>query len=87
MTVQQSGTHKITISLPADLVEYADRRAREQGTSRSQVIGQALADLQAQEEEQLAAEGYRFYAQEAADFAAASATAVEEALDHDHQAG
>ena len=39
--------------------------------------------LIAEEEERLAAEGYRFYAQEASEFAEASAAATAEALGHD----
>ena len=73
---------KITISLPGSLVEFADRKAARLNISRSRLIASALADIQALEEQQLAAEGYRFYAQEASEFAAASARAVAEALDN-----
>jgi metal-responsive CopG/Arc/MetJ family transcriptional regulator len=73
---------KVTISLPEKLVEFADREAARLGTSRSRVIAQALADIEAQEEARLAAEGYRFYAREANEFAEASATALAEALEH-----
>ncbi|MGB9620204.1 MAG: ribbon-helix-helix protein, CopG family [Armatimonadota bacterium] len=73
---------KITISLPAELVEFADRMAGQSRLSRSQVISRALAQIRAGEEERLAAEGYRFYAQEAEEFAAASSRAVAEAVDH-----
>ena len=83
MTREHCGVHKITISLASDLVEFADRQAHGQRTSRSQVIGRALAEMKAREEERLAAEGYRFYTPEAGDFAEASAVAVAEALDHD----
>jgi metal-responsive CopG/Arc/MetJ family transcriptional regulator len=72
---------KITVSLPSDLVDYADSRAARDQTSRSQVIGQALAEAQAREQARLAAEGYRFYAGEAIDFAEASAGAVAETMD------
>jgi metal-responsive CopG/Arc/MetJ family transcriptional regulator len=71
---------KVTISLPRDIVAYADRRARSEGTSRSRVIAEALERARAAEEEALAAEGYQFYAQEAADFAEASQGAVAEAI-------
>lgn len=70
---------KITISLPGELVDYADREARQRRTSRSQVIGQALAQARAREEERLAAQGYRFYAGEAREFAQAAEGAVAEA--------
>jgi metal-responsive CopG/Arc/MetJ family transcriptional regulator len=75
-------SRKVTISLPQDLVSYADRRAEELGRSRSQVIGQALAELRAREAEVLAREGYAFYAGEAEAFASASLEAVSEVLNH-----
>lgn len=71
---------KVTLSLPADLVRYADKRASELATSRSQVIGEAVAQRRAQEEEELAREGYAFFAHEAETFAAVSARAVAEAF-------
>jgi len=83
MAVQNGGARKITISLPPDLLEFTDRQAERDKTSRSQFVGRALARLRAAEEERLAAEGYRFYAQEASEFASASAPAVAEALGHD----
>lgn len=69
---------KVTVSLPEELVLYADRRADRTGISRSQVIGQALAFLKATEEEKLAAEGYSFYSAEAEEFAAVSNWTVAE---------
>jgi hypothetical protein len=44
------------------------------------VIADAIAVQREREEAQLAAEGYRFYAQEASEFAAASLQAVSEVL-------
>ena len=86
---------KITVSLPSDLVDYADSRAGRDQMSRSQIIGQALAEAQARDQARLAAEGYRFYAGEAIEFAEASAGAVAETLepylsgdeDYDRKAG
>jgi metal-responsive CopG/Arc/MetJ family transcriptional regulator len=72
---------KVTISLPAGLVQYADRLADQLGLSRSEVIGRALAQAQATEEERLAAEGYQFYAHESSAFATASAGPFAEVLD------
>jgi metal-responsive CopG/Arc/MetJ family transcriptional regulator len=72
---------KITVSLPSDLVEYADSRAGRDHLSRSQIIGQALAEARAREQARLAAEGYRFYAAEASEFAEASLGAVTETLE------
>ena len=81
MTSQSGALRKITIALPDELVDYADRRARRERTSRSQVIGLALGQARARERERLAAEGYRFYAGEAAEFADTAAAAVAEAWD------
>jgi metal-responsive CopG/Arc/MetJ family transcriptional regulator len=72
---------KITVSLPSDLVEYADSRGGREQTSRSQVIAEALAEARAREQARLAAAGYRFYAGEAVEFAEASTGAVAETLE------
>ncbi|MFZ1752863.1 MAG: hypothetical protein WBO46_05020 [Caldilineaceae bacterium] len=77
MTVE---TRKVTISLPVNLLDFADRIAVRGKSNRSQVISQALAAVQAQEEERLAAEGYRFYANESVEFAEATAPANAEAF-------
>ncbi len=95
MPAKRPTVRKITISLPSDLVQYADEAAKRHRTSRSQIISRILAKARARERERLAAEGYRFYAQEATEFAEDSATAVAEALtasvgegdSHDGQAG
>ena len=73
-------TRKVTISLPVNLLDFADRIAVRVKSNRSQVISQALAAVQAQEEERLAAEGYRFYANESVEFAEATAPANAEAF-------
>jgi len=67
---------RITVSLPQELVEFADERAGKLSVSRSKVIAMALSQAKSQSEEQLAAEGYRFYAGESAEFAAASEEGV-----------
>jgi metal-responsive CopG/Arc/MetJ family transcriptional regulator len=82
MSAYISSVHKITISLPVDLIEFADRQATRLGISRSRFIAYALSQIKAVEEESLAAEGYRFYAPEAIEFATASANAVSEVLEH-----
>ena len=82
MSVETASIRKVTVSLPAGLVEFADREAARLNVSRSRLIAQALSEIKAAAEERLAMEGYRFYAQEASEFAAASAGAVAEALDH-----
>lgn len=80
MSNPSTAVRKITISLPGELVAFADQQALETNTSRSQVIGLALEYIKDLEETRLAAEGYQFYAAESAEFAAASATAVAEAI-------
>ena len=78
---------KITVSLPEELVEFVDKVAAAMKTSRSKVIADAIAAQREREEARLATEGYRFYAQEASEFAAASRQAVSEVLGHGGQAG
>ena len=80
MAPTDTQTRKVTISLPEELVVFADQWAQETRTSRSQVISLALAELKALEEARLAAEGYQFYAAEAMEFAAMSAAAVADAI-------
>lgn len=80
MNDQSVTVRKVTVSLPDDLVVYADERAEKMKTSRSQVISLALTQIKSMEEEQLAIEGYQFYANESEEFAAASIQAAAEAL-------
>ncbi len=77
--MQSTSMRKITITLPQDLVEFADYTAHQADSSRSKVISQALAEAKARDERRLAEEGYRFYASELVEFAQASAHAVAEA--------
>jgi metal-responsive CopG/Arc/MetJ family transcriptional regulator len=70
---------KVTISLPVTVLEYADRKATQKGTNRSAVIAELIMAEAASEQDQLAAEGYRFYAREAEEFASASLSAATEA--------
>ena len=83
MPVKTSTIRKITISLPDSLVKFADQEAARLNVSRSNLIADVLSRARAEEEEQLAIEGYRFYAEEASEFAETSAVAVAEALRHD----
>ncbi len=57
-------------------MEFADHEAARFNISRSRVIAQALSEIKSAEEERLAAEGDQFYAQEASEFAQASAAAI-----------
>ena len=74
MPVKTTSIRKITISLPDSLVDFADREAARLNVSRSRLIARVLSEARAKEEEHLAVEGYRFYAEEASEFAGASAT-------------
>lgn len=71
---------KVTISLPVPVLEYADRKAARKGTSRSAVIAELILAQAASEQDQLAAEGYRFYAREAEESASASLSASTEVI-------
>lgn len=77
--MHSTSMRKITITLPQDLVEFADHTAHQAASSRSKVISQALAEARARDERRLAEEGYRFYASESVEFAQSSAQAVAEA--------
>ncbi len=79
----QTSIRKITLSLPDELIAYADSKAARIGTNRSRLVSDLLERSRQDEQEALAREGYRFYAKEAEEFAAVSATAVSEALDED----
>lgn len=79
MGIKTGRTQKVTVSIADDLLAFADERAELSGDSRSHVFAEALALLRATQEEQLAMEGYRFYAAESMEFAGASGTATSEA--------
>ena len=62
---QEAGSRaKTTISISRDMLDYADRRAAERGVTRSQVIEDLLADGLRGEQDEVAAEGYAFFAKE-----------------------
>ena len=73
-------TKKVTISIPMELLLFTDFKASELGICRSQVIGDLIKHWRDRELDELAKEGYQFFAQEAEEFAESSATAVAEAL-------
>lgn len=76
----QVATKKVTISLPEELVAFADHKASEQRTTRSDVIGRLIEERRAAELDALAREGYELYAQEAIEFAEQSAIAFGEVV-------
>lgn len=74
---------KVTVSLPENLIAFADGIAMMQGISRSKFITDLIAEFKMRQEDTLAAEGYQFYAQEAGDFATASLPATLEVWGND----
>lgn len=71
---------KTTISISRELLDYADRRAMERGATRSQVIEDLLADALRGEQDEVAAEGYAFFAKESEEFAQRAAPLLGEVL-------
>ncbi len=80
MLVAERSVTKVTVSLPVELVRYADQLAASGHRSRSQVISQAIAELRQRQQDDAAREGYAFYAGESEQFAEASLSAVSEAI-------
>ncbi len=75
-----AGTKKVTISVSEELLAFADRMATSMGATRSGFISSVLNEVREREMELLAAEGYRYFGSEAQEFAAASGSAVAEAI-------
>jgi metal-responsive CopG/Arc/MetJ family transcriptional regulator len=84
--MQPAPKRKVTVSLDADLVDLADSKAVELGTTRSQIIDDLLREMRRRELDELACEGYRFFAHEAEEFAASSMRVAHEVLDDDSPA-
>jgi Arc/MetJ-type ribon-helix-helix transcriptional regulator len=74
---------KVTVSLPDDLLRFADERAGQVGKSRSQVVAKALEILRRVERDRLLAEGYRFFADLDVELAEADMAAVNEVWPRD----
>lgn len=74
--MSSTAVKKVTISLPLELLSFADSRASVQRKSRSGVISDLLEQERRHQLDELAREGYEHYAAEAEEFAAASAAAV-----------
>jgi metal-responsive CopG/Arc/MetJ family transcriptional regulator len=55
---------KVTVTLRPERVQYADRKARERGVSRSEVIDEMIAEAEEREIEALMVAGYKAMAQE-----------------------
>ncbi len=81
--MQPTTTRKVTISLPGHLVAFADSKAAERGTSRSNFISDLLEELRKRDQDALAKEGYQFFAAESREWAEMSARATAEAIAED----
>jgi len=79
-----AGTKKVTISVPEELLAFADRMAKKTGATRSGFISSVLNEVRERDVERLAAEGYRYYGSEAQKFATLSGYAVAEAIDDEY---
>ena len=79
--MSSTDTRKVTISMPEELIVFADRMAVTLGLTRSAFIAATLERARERERELLAEEGYRFFSSEAEEFAVASGSAIAEALD------
>ena len=75
-----TAVEKVTVSLPCDQLEFADDTAARRGTSRSRVVAELLEAERRRQRDALAAEGYRFYAGEAKEWAELSTPAVAEVV-------
>ena len=78
-------TKKVTISMPQELLVFADKMADALGLTRSGFIAETLEKARKEELQRLGAEGYQFYSSESSEFAAASEAAVAEAMDDDYR--
>jgi hypothetical protein len=83
--MSSTDTKKVTISMPEELIVFADGMADALGLTRSAFIAATLERARERERELLAAEGYRFFSWEAEEFAAASKAAVAEATDDEYR--
>lgn len=83
--MRPTNTKKVTISMPHELLLFADQMADALGLTRSGFIAETLEKAREREMERLAAEGYRFFSSEAEEFAAASEAAVAEAMEDDYR--
>lgn len=68
-----------------ELLAFADLMAKKTGSTRSSFISSVLNEVQEQELERLASEGYRYYGSEAQEFATVSGCAVAEAIDDEYR--
>jgi predicted DNA-binding protein len=67
--VSMPTTVKVTISLPQELAEYADKLASQRGRPRSQIIAELIDESRGAAFREELAEAYRSMAEESAKFA------------------
>ncbi len=77
---------KVTVSLPMDLLDFADASAAKHGATRSALIGELLRERRDCDREALASEGYRYYGREAVEFASSTHRAAAAAVSEDDTA-
>lgn len=75
-----SETGKLTISLPRDLISFADKLSKERNTSRSRVIASALRELAQKRDREQMVEGYKAMAEQNREFAARALPLANEIL-------
>ncbi len=73
-----SGLAKLTVSVPKDLIELADKVAKEKKISRSKVVAHCLEELARNREADEMAKGYKAMAGENSAFAKTTAHVVHE---------
>jgi len=71
---------RVTLSLPEELVWFADMSAAKHNLSRSRFIAALLREMAEQEQQLLMAEGYQAMARENAEVAEAAVSLAEEVL-------
>ncbi len=73
-------TAKLTISLPEELISFADALARERKVSRSKVFSSCLSEMAEKHRAAEMAEGYKAMAEEQKKFAAMAAEVEHEVI-------
>ena len=71
---------KLTISLPRNLISFADELSKERNTSRSGAIASVLRELAEERERAMMIEGYKALAKQHREFAATALPLVNEVL-------
>ncbi len=82
----RTASRKVTVSMPPDLIRFADAKALELGIARSQFIGDLIREMRSRERDELAREGYAFFAKDAEEFADLSMRIAHEVLEDDSPA-